>query len=102
MANILLLHADPAVASRIQDELAEFSVIGLRSIESVLSVISDPRYELLIAQESLVKPWVECIEGQRPDMLVVLIGDDPLEEQWTRRTLRNVVRAFTGRRSLDL
>lgn len=102
MANILLLHADSAVASRIQHELAEFSFVGVRSIESVLSMISDLRYELLIAQESLVKPWVECIEGQCPAMLVVLIADNPPDDQWTRETLRNVVRALTGRRFLHL
>ena len=53
---ILLLHADPLVASSIQDELADFPILAVRSMYSLLAMISDPRFELLIAQISLIKP----------------------------------------------
>jgi hypothetical protein len=101
MATILLLHADPVVISRIQDRLNDFPILGVRSIYSVLNMISDPRYELLIAERSLIKPWIDCIEGQRPAMPIIVIEDDPTDDEWRRRVLRNAVIGLTERRFLD-
>jgi hypothetical protein len=98
---ILLLHADPLVISSIQSELTDFPVLGVRSIYSALYMINDSRYELLIAQRSLIKPWLECIEGQRPAMPIIVVEDDPTEDEWSRRTLRNAVIDLTERWVLD-
>jgi hypothetical protein len=98
---ILLVHSDPLVASSIQDELAAFPILAVRSMYSVLNLISDPRYELLIVQESLIKPWIECIEGQRPAMPIIAIGDEVDDDEWSRRTLRNAVIALSDRKLLD-
>jgi hypothetical protein len=98
---ILLLHADPFVISSIQSELTDFSVLGVRSIYAALNMISDPRYELLIAQRSLIRPWLECIEGQRPAMPIITIGDDVSHDEWDRRILRNAVIGLSERWLLD-
>jgi hypothetical protein len=58
---IVLLHVDPAVIARVQCELCDFPILGVR-----FAMISDPRYELLIAQKTLVETWIHCIAGQRP------------------------------------
>jgi hypothetical protein len=98
---ILLLHADPLVANCVQDELADFPVFAVRSIYSLLAMISDPRNELLIAQKSLIKPWLDCIEKQRPAMPIITIGDEVDDDEWGCRTLRNAVIALTDRQVLD-
>src|SRR5262249_18837325 len=98
---ILLLHADSLVASSIQDELADFTILAVRSIYSVLAIISDPRCELLIAQKWLIKPWLGCIEGQRPAMPIITIGDEVADDELSCRTLRNAVIALTDREFLD-
>jgi hypothetical protein len=101
MASILLLHRDPLVISRILNELIDFSVSGVRSIYTVLNMTGDPRYKLLIAQKSVVEAWIDCIEGQRPAMPVMVIGDDPKDDDWSRRCRRNFVIGLTDRRLLD-
>ncbi len=57
-------------------------MLRVRSICSALNTISDPRIELLIAQRSLIDPWIDCIEGQRPAMPIVTIEDDPIDDEW--------------------
>jgi hypothetical protein len=101
MASILLLHRDPLVISRLQNELSDFPMLGVRSIYAVLNMISDPRYELLIAQKSLVEPWIECIEAQRPAMPVMVFENAPVRDDWSRRCFRNAVIGLTDRRLLD-
>jgi hypothetical protein len=54
------------VIGRILNELTGFSILGVRFIYAVFNMISVPRYELLIAQKSLVEPWIDCIESQPP------------------------------------
>jgi hypothetical protein len=99
--NILLLHRDPLVISRILHELSGFRILGVRSIYAVLNMIADPRYELLIAQKSLIEPWIDCIEGQRPAMPIMVIGDDPADDDWSHRCRRNFVIGLTDPRLLD-
>jgi hypothetical protein len=94
--------ADPVVINQIQHELPEFPVVAVRSIYGVLAMISDPRYDLLIAQQSLIEGWAECIAGQRPAMPIVAVAEDPLRSEWHRRTLRAAVTALTERWFLDL
>jgi hypothetical protein len=89
------------VFSRIQNELNEIRVLGLSSIYSVLATISDPRYKLLIAQKSLIEPWVDCVEGQRPAMPIITLGDRLEYYSWSRRTLRNAIIDLSDRRFLD-
>jgi hypothetical protein len=89
------------VISCILNELADFSILGATSIYAMLNMISDPRYELLIAQKSVVEPWIGCIEGQRPAMPIMVIGDDPADDDWSRRCRRNFVVGLTDRRLLD-
>jgi hypothetical protein len=67
----------------------------------VLNLISDPRYELLIAQTSLIEPWIDCIVGQRPAMPIIALADEPADDEWSRRTLRNAVIGLTERWFLD-
>mgnify|MGYP001197290284 CR=1 FL=1 len=101
MASILLFHRDPLVITRILNELTDFPIRGMRSIYSVLNMISDPRYELLIAQKSLIEPWIDCIEGQRPAMPIMVIGDDVADNAWSRRCCRNLIIGLTDWRFLD-
>jgi hypothetical protein len=101
MASVLLLHRDRMIISRIQYELSEFRILGVSSIYSLLNMISDPRYDLLIAQKSVIEPWIDCIEGQRPAMPIMVIGDDPVRDDWNRRCRRNFVIGLTDRRFLD-
>ena len=101
MRGILLLHADPIIIDRVQHELSEFDVLAVRSAYSLLYLISDPRYELLIAQKPLIKPWLGCIEGQRPAMPIMLIEGDPVDTDWDRRFFRNCVIGLTDRGLLD-
>ena len=102
MRGILLLHADAITVDHVQQELSEFDVLAVRSAYSLLYVINDPRYELLIAQKLLIKPWLGCIEGQRPTMPIILVGDEPGEDDLSRRMLRNAVIALTDPRVLDV
>jgi len=67
----------------------------------MVNLISDPRYELLIAHRSLFESWADCIKGQRPAMPIIIIADDPTGDEWSNRTLRNAVIALTDRRFLD-
>jgi hypothetical protein len=101
LAVILVLHADPIVSSQLHQELSAFPILSVRSIYSLLAMISDPRYELLIAQKSLIEPWVDCIEGQRPAMPIIAIGDEPQDDELGRRALRNAVIGLSDRSVLD-
>jgi uncharacterized protein YndB with AHSA1/START domain len=49
-----------------------FSILGVRSVYAVLNIISDPRYNLLIAQKSAIEPLhlIEIDHGSDMD-------DDP-------------------------
>ena len=73
----------------------------MRSIYSLLAMISDPRYELLIAQKSLINSWIDCIEGQRPTMPIITIADEVDDDEGSHRTLRIAVIALSDRRFLD-
>jgi hypothetical protein len=101
MASIILLHRDPLVIGRILNELTDFPILGVRSIYAVLNMISDPRYELLIAERSVIEPWLDCIEGQRPAMPIMVFDNDPVRDDWSRRSLRNAVIGLTDRPLLD-
>jgi hypothetical protein len=69
---------DRLVISRISNDLSDFPILGVRSIYSLLNMISDPRHELLIAQKSLVEPRGECIEAQGPAMPIMVFEHDPV------------------------
>jgi hypothetical protein len=101
MSTILLFHSDPNTANLIRDELSDLSVVSVESVYSILNMVSDPRYELLIAERSLIKPWLECIEGQRPAMPIIIIGDELEADEWSYRTLRNAVIGLSERWVLD-
>lgn len=101
MTKIILLHTDPIIIDRVQQELSDFDLLTVRSAYSLLAVISDLRYEVLIAQESVVEPWVECIKGQRPAMPIITIDYDPSEDELSRRCFRNFVIGISDRSFLD-
>jgi hypothetical protein len=55
----------------------------------------------LIAQKSLIEPWIDCIESQHPSMPVMVFENDPVRDDLSRRCRRNAVIGLTDRRFLD-
>jgi hypothetical protein len=77
------------------ESFQEVHLLGVSSIYSLLNLVSDPRYKLVIAQKSLIDQWADRIKDQRPEMPIILIGDETSSDEWRRRALRNAVIALT-------